>query len=76
LLYRQQIDRFKESQPSRVPRVAAAIMVASFAEAVKAGIPIVALAELRGHGSCATIIEAIEELRNDSAASTLFGWSK
>jgi len=51
-------------------------MVASFAEAVKAGIPIVALAELRGHGSCATIIEAIEELRNDSAASTLFGWSK
>jgi len=26
-LYRQQTDRFKESQPSRVPRVAPAIMV-------------------------------------------------
>ena len=34
-IYRQQIDRFKASQPSRVPRVAAAIMVASFAEAMK-----------------------------------------
>ena len=33
MLYRQQIDRFKESQPSRVPRVAAAM--ASFAGAMK-----------------------------------------
>jgi hypothetical protein len=41
---------------------------------MKAGIPIAALAELRRHGSSATIIE--EEFRNDSAASTLFGWSK
>jgi len=44
-----------------------------FAEAMKAGIPVAALAELWRDGSCATIIE---KFRNDSAASTLFGWSK